>query len=267
MALESYQKAADVAPESDAPVAAIAMLLREEGARDRALALLASYGDRSSSPSAAWLRFEMAVEEGDPREAFDAVRALVEVAPARTVEIRRAAEVALRHDRPDLALRLLEPLPPTRDDAALRIRTWIASGRASDAEALLAVTDAEALGGPLAKASLYLAARLPDHAAEAAALEVNAHPGPDAYDVAGRAALARGDYVRAAEALGRVPPGTRPFVGARVALAEALRAAGLSTLAEEALEHGLRAASPAEHDALEHEVAELRARWSAELAE
>lgn len=87
----------------------------------------------------------------------------------------------------------------------------------------------------MVEALLYLQAGMPERADELAELALITEPEPQVWLASGLAKLALGQYAEAAERLANVPPGTRGFAEARVALATALRARGLPALAADVL--------------------------------
>src|SRR5690606_31159882 len=73
----AYSRAAAAAPASEAGPLALAERLRAEGQPEEASAVLARYLERASAPGAARARLRLAVEEGDPSAAAEAVRRLL----------------------------------------------------------------------------------------------------------------------------------------------------------------------------------------------
>jgi tetratricopeptide (TPR) repeat protein len=177
---------------------------------------------------------------GDARAAVQAVRDLLRVAPARLGQVQRSARLALEHGHPQLAARLLEQLPDTERDPALTVRAFLAAGLLDKVEGVLATAAPEAFGGRVDKAELWLEAGHPVRAAELGRAAAIAEPSPRAWLVTGRAELARGRWSQAASQLARVPRGVRAYPRARLALAKALRAQALDTLAAEVLARALR---------------------------
>ncbi len=228
LAMDAAARAAELAPESDAPVLLLAELLERADATPRAAAVLRAAGD---SPNALRRRLVMALAQGDGLAASEALERLLRVAPARVRDVVAAARLALDDGRPALALHLLALLPP-QAQAPLRTRALLAAGRQDEAEALLRTTPADSFGGPGPHASLLLRAGLVDAAVEAAKTAV-ALGDIAALVVLGKARLAAGDPAGAAEAFARVPPSARIADEARAGLAEALAMGGLATVGRE----------------------------------
>ncbi|MFW6051072.1 MAG: hypothetical protein ACODAU_07850, partial [Myxococcota bacterium] len=162
-----------------------------------------------------------------------AAQALMRAAPARADEVRRTAELALREGDPVLAADLIETLPPDQAPLSLRVRALVAAGRPERAEAALAAEEPADAPGLTEHARLHLLAGRPDRAEELADLALALRDTPRTRLVAGRAALAQGRFLEAAEHLARIPPGTSVAPEARTALAQALRAQALPHLADE----------------------------------
>ena len=240
-ALEAYARAESAAPRSEQAPLALARLLRERGAPARAERVLLRFTRRGTRQTAGVLRarLELALAREDTSGATRAVDALLRVAPARSAEVTRVATAALADDRPVLAARLLDAVPESLVDTALRVRALARAGRLERAEAVLATALEERVGGPLGRARLYLTVRRADRAAEIADAVVATSSDPQAWLVAGLAHLDARREVEAAPLLARVPRGVRGYAESRVALASALDAQGLGTLAAEVLETAL----------------------------
>lgn len=258
-ALEAYERAEAAAPASSTSPIALSRLLRRLSADGRADAVLERFIQRNPErgPAVRRARLELALARGDAVAAAEAVTSLLEIAPAERAEVVRAAELALERGRPGLAARLLAAVPASAGDAGLRVRALVESGRAEEAEAILATAAPEVLGGLVGQSRLFLAAGRPDRAAEIADVAVLTDPGPDAWLAAGLAKLSEGRYVEAAPLLSRVPPGVRGFSEARVALATALASQGLAITAAEVLSAAL-AADADDELALRRALADLR---------
>lgn len=254
-AIASYERAETVAPRSELGPVALAGLLASNDARGRADAVLARFIQRAqtTSPEALRARMRLALLRGDVRTAVRTVRALVRVAPARADEVQEVARAALDQGHHALAASLLEAMPRGLIDPALHVRALAEAGRYDRAEAVLAATPADALGGPATEVRLYLAAGMAERADEMAEALVLTEPGPDAWLVSGLANLALGRYAEAASRLAKVPRGARGYAEARIALAESLRARSLDALAAEVLASALSGAvddEPALREAL-----------------
>ncbi len=245
VALRQTVRAAEYAPESEAPILLLAQLLERMDAGQRAGAVLERAGNSSAALRA---RVTSAIRRHDSVAAADALEHLLRVAPVRADEIRTAARLALQEGRPALAVHLLEHLadvsvvaarepsapsaPALSEDAALRVRALLASGRHEEAEGLLRFSAPEVFGGVGAHAALLLEARLFEDAARAAE-SAYALGDIEALVVLGHARLALGDAPGAAAAFARVPSGARGAGSARTGLRDALRMGGLPTVADE----------------------------------
>ncbi len=231
-AMEALVRAARLDPSSPTPVLRIAERLAEDGAAQRALALLAE--GPQNHPAVLRAQFALALERRDAGRAASAAERLAARVPLMVSELVRAARAALDAERPALAARLLaspaldrEPGVPT-----LRIETLLALGEMEAAEALLLSTSPDALGGRGEAARLLLALGRPEMARDMAAVGLSdAEPG---------AATALGDALLElegpgpaagafAEARGIAEPRSR----AREGLAEALAASGRPALGAE----------------------------------
>ncbi|MGE3633449.1 MAG: hypothetical protein AB7P00_26350 [Sandaracinaceae bacterium] len=231
----AYERASAGAPESDAPVLALAELLRRRARAEEADADLERYAVHARGPGAARARLALAIESGDPHAAMEAVRALLEVAPARADEVREAARVALAHDRPEIAARLLAALPDDETNRELRLDALIAARRYDDAATLLGGWMPEGPEELLRVADGYLAIGDPARARDLAEVAARGEGGPRAQLAIGRALAAMGDRGRAATVLSAIGPGTGAWPDAPIALADVLRDAGLPARAAEVL--------------------------------
>lgn len=235
-AAEAYGQAAAAAPASEAGPLALAEVLRAQGEPDEADAVLERYLGHARGAGAARARLRLAIERGDPLAAADAVRALLEAAPARASEVRDAATTALTHDHPELALRLLAALPDRREDLPLRLRAMLAARAFDDAEALLAGWMPSGPDERITVAEGYLAIGQPQRTLELARVS-QGDDGPRATLLVGRALAADGQPARAAAVLSTIGPGSRAWPAAPIALAHVLRDAGRPAAAAEVLAH------------------------------
>lgn len=250
-AREAYSHAAASAPESEAGPIALAALLREMDEHTRADAVLERYLARARGAGAARARLALALDDEDPLAAADAVRALLEAAPARADEVRSAATAALEGGHPELALRLLAALPELPEDRPLRLRALIEAGERERAEGLLAAWMPAETHEMLRVAEGYLAIGQPERAHELADVAVRTDGGPPARLVLGRALAALGRHAEAAILLAAIEPGGAAWPAAPIALADALRDTGQPAAAAETLSRAIaRRPSPALHLAL-----------------
>lgn len=234
-AIDAYSRALSVAPRSEEGPLALAALLRTQGDPERADAVLERYLRRARGAGAARARLALAIEHARAQEAADAVRALLEVAPARSDEVRRAARAALEANRPELAQQLLNALPERESDRELRLRAAIEAGDHDSAEGLLASWMPDTPAELLVVARGYLSIGMPDRAAELARVAIHSDGGAPARLVLGQALRAQGRLGEAAEVLSTIRPGSGAWTDARLELAEALSEAGRPALAAELL--------------------------------
>lgn len=234
-AADAYAQAIAVAPRSEQGPLALAALLRSQGKSAEADAVLERYLARNRGAGAARARLALAVEQGRAQAAADAVRALLEVAPARSDEVRRAAVTALEAGEPEIALRLLAALPETDADRELRLRAAIEAGDRTRAENLLATWMPESPEQLVAIARGYLVIGMPARARELAQVAVASEGGTPATLVLGRALRAEGRLAEAAAVLASIGPASGAWPEGPVELAATLRAAGRPALAAETL--------------------------------
>lgn len=235
-AVEAYSRAASVAPRSEDGPLALASLLRRIDRPDEADAVLERYLSRAPRAGAARARLALAVEHGQSQAAAEAVRALLEVAPARADEVRAAARTALSRDRPELALQLMAALPSdTAEDRPLRLMASLAAGDRDGAEGILATWMPEGPAELLEVAAGYLGVGQPERAVELARVAASADGGAAARLVLGRGLRALGRLDEAAEVLARVEPDSHVWPEAPIELAGVLRDAGRPALAAEVL--------------------------------
>src|SRR5690606_28861174 len=212
-AREAYSRALSVAPRSEEGPLALAALLRREGEPEEADAVLERYLERARGAGAARARLALAIEHGQAQAAADAVRSLLEVAPARSDEVRSAVRAALEAGQPELAQRLLAALPEVEADRALRLRAALEAGDRDRAEGLLASWMPETPPELVEVAGGYLAIGMPDRAVELARVAGRSDGGTPARLGLGRAP--RAGHARARRrARARRGPGRRGPAGA-----------------------------------------------------
>jgi tetratricopeptide (TPR) repeat protein len=244
-AIDAYARASSAAPLSEEAPLALAALFRSQDRAEEADGVLARYLDRARGPGAARARLLLAIEHERPEAVADAVRALLEVAPARADEVRQAASTALDGDRPELALRLLSAIPERDEDRALRLRATIAAGDRDRAEGLLAAwmpSEPEELA---IVARAYHAIGMPDRAAELARVSIAAGGGPEARLLLGEALGALGRWDEALRELAQIDPASGAWPDAPILMGRTLRAAGWPALAAELLARASRRRSSA----------------------
>lgn len=234
-AIDAYSRAASVAPESEEAPIALSSLLRARGEPEEADAVLERYLERGSGAGAARARLALAIEHDQPQAAAEAVRALLDVAPARSDEVRAAARTALEAGQPEIATRLLAALPERDEDRELRLRAAIAAGDRDRAEGLLASWMPRGPAELLQVARGYLSIGMADRAVELARVAVAAEAGTEGRLVLGRALAAEGRLGEAAEVLAAIDPASGAWPEAPIELARVLREAGRPALAAEAL--------------------------------
>ncbi len=254
-ALRALAEAERLAPSSPEAPLAVAGLLDALGRPEEAEAHLEAFLGRAADARVLQARLAFLMRRGDLDGALrllsvsggvrsgdrgDGEVAAGAVAPAvvRGRMLRQVAQLALEAGRPEVTARLLGGLPPSASDTPLRVRALALLGRRAEAEALLAVVAEADLGGPLARAELYLVAGRPDVALEIlsdACLGADARCGAPSEHLywLGRAHLEARQPAEAALYLARVPRHSEHAAAAREALLHALRAAGLPELADE----------------------------------
>jgi tetratricopeptide (TPR) repeat protein len=232
----AFERAQSSAPESAAGSLAQAALLRERGQTERAIAILDALAARLPKESGAALhaRLELALTQRDAGQLSSAAAALV--AHGRRTDqdlLRRSAQRLVATGQAALASRLLASLPRSPEVAALRLRVAQDLGRRDEVERILVTTPPNALGTPLDLAETYLAIQRPAQALEQLGL-VDRASAPHRFALLhARALLALGDPGQAALQLARIPPDSANHPAARIALAHALQAGGLPSLASE----------------------------------
>jgi tetratricopeptide (TPR) repeat protein len=234
-AIEAYSRAAALAPRSEQGPLALAALLRAQGELEEADAVLARYLERARGAGAARARLRLAIENRQPQAAADAVRALLEVAPARADEVREAAVTALDGGQPELALRLLAAVPEREEERALRLRAALAAGDRGRAEAVLATWMPRGPEALLEVACGYLEVGMPARAVELARVALSAGAGAEARLVLGRALRGAGRLDEAAQVLASIERGSAAWPEGPIELARTLRVAGRPGLAAEVL--------------------------------
>ena len=258
-ALRAFERAEAAAPESEAPVLALARLLGTEapGRAEAALERFLSRMGRGSS-GAHRAQLEIALLRGDATRAEAAVRSLLWLAPARLEEILRVAEALMNDGQPALALRLVDAAGSNRVPVRLRVRVLLAAGRRNEAEAALTRSSDRAFGGALEQARLFIEAGRPDRALELAEATSIADPSPEANIVRALAEAELGQRAVAARRLAAIPEGVRGYSESRLALSRALAEGGLTGVAREVLKSALDG-SPDDPDLVRRGLAELRA--------
>lgn len=234
VAIESYARAADAGEGSEGPVIALARVLRESGAAERADAVLERYlAEHEGGAGAARARLSLALGRGDARAAGLAALEVARRAPGNAEEIERAIREALEAGHPTLAHRVVALLPEGSVPRALALEVAIAAGERSEAEALLASW------APTTPSEITIAARAwsalgePAQAAELAELAIAEGGGAEPRVVLARARLSEGRLAEAAAIAASIPAGSSGQGEARDVIEEALRRAGLPALAAE----------------------------------
>lgn len=228
-ALAAYERAHDGAPESPAPVLAIARIAEATGARARAGELLAELASHPGAPRAAVLARLAETEDAPELEALAEALGATEP-PIFAVAARRA--LALGHA--PLASRLLGRLGARSEDRTLRIEVAIATHDLVLLREALATPPALDDDATLtADAHAYLALGDPTGAEARARAVLARGPHPAASLALGLALEARGELGEAATVLGAIPAGTSVTDDAHAALARVLEASGLGGVARE----------------------------------
>lgn len=258
-AAEAFARAAAAAPRSEAGPLALSRVLRAQDRDEEADATLERFLDRGEGAGAARARLALAVERRDALAAAQAVRALLEAAPARASEVRDAVRVALDTDHPELALRLLQALPG-EEDRESRLRAALLAGDRDRAEGILARWMPEGPTELLRVAEGYLAVGMPERAVELARVAMAADGGAPARRTLSAALRESGRTGEASLTAAPIAPGSQAWPSGPLALAEALRVAGRPGLAAETLARARRTRdAPALRLAHADAVAELGA--------
>jgi len=252
---QALGRAVASAPASEAGPIALAALLRQRGRAGDADAVLERYLARARGAGAARARLALSVDQNDPLAAAEAVRALLEAAPARSDEVRAAARTVLDGGHPELALRLLAALPDHRGDRELRLRAMIEARAFEAAEGLLSGWMPDGTDELLLVAEGYLTIERPQRALELGRVAAAGDGGPRARLVIGRALAGAGHSAEAAAVLAELGPGSRAWPGAPIALARALRDMGRVAAAAETLSS---AQSRSSHVELQLELSHMR---------
>lgn len=234
-AADAYARATSAAPRSEAGPLALAALLRQRGQAAEADAVLERYLTRAQGAGAARARLALAIDRQDSLAAAEAVRALLEAAPARASEVRAAAVTAVEGGHPELALRLLAALTEVPEDRPLRLRAMIDAGERALAEGLLAAWMPREPEDLIRVAEGYLAIEMPERALELARVAMSEDAGPLARLTVGRALRATGRFGEAAAILATIEPGSRAWPDGPIELARTLGLRGQPALAAEVL--------------------------------
>lgn len=241
-ALAAFVRASALAPEWDAPVLATAATLAARGHRRRATALLFDHVEnhaRAHRCDAQRALVESARRTGDPEALMRAMA--LDPTSNSIARAHAAGELALARGRPALAARLLESDLDSRENVALWLRALVESGDRRRAVEFLMSAEGRRFANPVESAERLLALGA-IHSARS--LLKATGPSPRAGYLNGRAVLADGDSVRAAEILASVPVGAASLESSRLALAECSTRRRRSGAGAEALSqtpHGSRA--------------------------
>jgi predicted Zn-dependent protease len=239
-ALHAYERAQAAAPASARGPLALAELLQELGQAGRAVAVLERFAARSpvGSPIALRARLALALARSDGAALAETARAFSDQVGGDAALMRGTARELAQRGHPALAARILSQLPITDDDVRLRLELGLLLADDARVELLLTTTAPSLLGGPLEVAEAYLRIGRPEHALDMLA-EQDAAADVDPHRRAllrGEALLALGHPEQAALLLAAIPPASSYRERAMRALAQALEAAGMPTLARE-VEH------------------------------
>lgn len=236
-ALEALARAARCAPESARAPLLLAELLQKHGQPERARDVLEVYRRKHARDGADVYRVALdeALLDGDPEAVFAATLPYRMGAPPKAAErLNRAAQLLLEHERPALALRVIELLPAEQREAPLELRvlsavgstaaleSWLVMHEPSNPEARIRAARSALLVGKVARANAIV---------EADRLLRPGHPA--LLFLGGEIARARGQYLVAADQLARVPANASVGPEARRGLVGVLQALGLGPLASE----------------------------------
>lgn len=234
---EALRAATEAAPESDAPVLALADVLVARGRQGDALSLLDAFSARRPGDVPALrvlvVRGSLA---GDARMASLAALRLVRASPVHRPEVLAAARGALEAGRTAVAAAILRALPSSGDEHELdlRFRAALAVHDLAECERLAQREEDGTREGRLRAAERWIALGDGARAEELARSVLLEVPSARAQRLVAHGLHLQGEHGRAAELLAAMGPGTSEE-GARAALlAEVIAAAGLPALAAEA---------------------------------
>ncbi len=239
--LHALERAEAAAPLSPAAPRAMARLLAAGGGPERALAVRKRHAARlpRDSREAARAALDLALLRQDGAGLAEAAQRWLASAGSDAGLLEPTIRRLLNDGQTALALRLARALPDTPRTTELRLSALLAAGRAAEAEALLALTSPDVMGGPVALAEAYLAVQRPDRALSLIGDAGGVLEPGERHRVAlvrGEALLRTGQAAHAARVLGQVPRGSRFSARARELLAEAAAALGRPALARELAE-------------------------------
>ncbi|MBN1652321.1 MAG: tetratricopeptide repeat protein [Deltaproteobacteria bacterium] len=236
-AISAYQRAEASAPFSAEPALGLAKLLSRQGARERAVAVLEGFDERSFKGSrlAVQAKLQLSLARKDASGAIDAIEQMLRIAPVDRNEICEAVRLVLESGELYLAYRVLEPLSAGGCDERLHLRILIEADRRAAAEQLLAKASPESFGGLVQAARAYLDIGRPELAKQLAEEQLAQKESGEALVVAGEAELRKGRFLEAALLFSKVSSGTSAYEKARLGLARALFAEGMGDLAAEVL--------------------------------
>lgn len=238
-AVESYARASELADGDEAPVLALARVLRERGSLDRADAVLEEWLARAErSTGAARARLALALSRDDARAAGLAALELARSSPSHAREVIESARTVLDAGHPTLAHRILALVPEASVPRAFRLEVAIAADHRSESEALLASWAPETPAELLAAARAWIVLGDPDQAAELARVATSRGAGNDARLVLAQARLAQGQVADAASIAASIPRGASAGEEARALVAAALVRSGLPALSREVARTG-----------------------------
>lgn len=233
-AITAYARAAALGEGDDAPVLALARVLRERGAAERADAVLEEWLEaRPDGVGAARARLALALAQGDSRTAGLAALDLARISPAYAGEVAETARAVLEGGHPLLAHRILVLLPESAVPPTLRLEVAIAAGALGEAEAILATWAPDEPREIVVAGRAWLALGDADRAAMLAEVALAQGAGIDARLVLGRARLEQGRIADAVELAAEVPAGSSGWVEAQALIVDALGYAGMPALAAE----------------------------------
>lgn len=233
-AIESYARAAELGEGDEAPLLALARVLRDRGSLDRADAVLEEWIARAADgASAARARLALALSRGDARAAGLAALELARRSPAHAREVLASARATLEAGHPTLAHRIVALVPEGAVPRAFRLEVALAAGERSEAEGLLASWAPEAPSDLLEAARAWIDLGDPEQAAELAIVARARGAGTQAQVVLAYARLAQGRTGEAAAIAAAIPLDAEGGERARALIAEVLAREGLPALAAE----------------------------------
>jgi predicted Zn-dependent protease len=237
-AVQSFERAEQVAPGSLEGTFALADTLTAMGAPERAHAVLERAAARAQGPLLDTLRtqLQLALSRGDAGSSYTQSQQLLTWGAVDDRSLEHAASLQLAAHSPWRALALLQHVPLAPGNVRLRLDALLALDRCNEALTLLDNHEPALLGGEAAVAEAYLRCDAATRALPIAELLVARDANAANLALRGRVALAMGDAQAAAQDLSAALANNPSDAAARIALSNALVAGGMRELAAELAE-------------------------------